>query len=108
MSPDNPASLPTTAPNFKKRIHRWLREHIGEPVGPEGKHLPFPVIRRIIDEPCTECGEDATAHLEGWLADGSWVEVPLCNRHTGDAAGFLQQRKETLRSTDATKRQKGK
>jgi hypothetical protein len=67
-------------------------------------HVPFPVMRPISLVWCVECHERATFRLEGFLADGTWAEVPLCDDHTSQANEFLSTRKETLRKQDENRR----
>lgn len=81
-----------------------MREHIGEPVGPDGMHVPFPVMRPIPSVWCVECPKRAVCRLEGFLSDGTWTEVPLCDDHTAQANQFLSTRKETQRKNDENRR----
>jgi hypothetical protein len=81
-----------------------MREHIGEPVGPDGMHVPFPVMRPIPLVWCVECELPAAFRLEGFLADGAWTEVPLCEKHSIQANQMLFTRKETLRKRDENRR----
>ena len=99
-----PENLALQSDKFKEKVKVWLRSHIGEPVGPDGKHLPIP---NLVDSPrsaCAECPEDAVKHLRGWFANGDRVEIPLCGSHSAMAREFLQRRRQELKERDAARK----
>ena len=87
---------------FKKKVRHWLKHHIGEPVGPEGKHLPIPNLVAIDRPACAECPDDAVNYLRGWMQNGDRVDIPLCRAHSRQARNFLTTRREELVSRDRT------
>ena len=93
------------ADDFKAKVHQWLRQHIGEPVGPDGKHIPIPHLRTIEKPICAECASPADNHLTGWFANGDRVEIPLCGSHSAAALSFIARRKQELVDRDNRIRQ---